>query len=401
MRLNIISLGFCCLFSTPLLAGIAFTTPQGSLKLSGDVEFNMDGASTANQLTSVKSSPEKNKKPGDKERWDINGRILIGFDGYRGLDNGNFAGFTVQPLADLSGQMNLDDAAFFFGQEKMWQIKLGRFEAYDMFPLSQDTFIEYSGNTANDLYADGYGYIYMMKEGRGRSSNGGNAQINGHLDKWYFEINALIEDGTRLFVDQQYHGQKITNEKNVVYLRPIIAWKGDSVSTAVGMETNIVSNAYGYKDENQRWHDESKRTGYGLSSSWKSDNYQSSSAQGTIANINLAYLDAQGETNLTGGANVLWNKFELGYIYAHNKISERTALNNYQHQHNLMNLQGKYKIHTIHTSYLIPNVLDMDNFNIYLGAYWSRLERISTNLSQNDKSNDDRYGARVRFKYLF
>lgn len=34
-----------------------------------------------------------------------------------------------------------------------------------MFPLNQDTFIEYSGNTANDLYSDGYGYIYMMKEG--------------------------------------------------------------------------------------------------------------------------------------------------------------------------------------------------------------------------------------------
>ena len=59
--------------------------------------------------------------------------------------------------------MNLDDAAFFFGNEKNWQTKIGRFEAYDMFPLNQDTFIQYSGNTANDLYADGFGYIYMMK----------------------------------------------------------------------------------------------------------------------------------------------------------------------------------------------------------------------------------------------
>lgn len=35
--------------------------------------------------------------------------------------------------------------------ENDWKIKVGRFEAYDMFPLNQDTFIEYSGNTANDL----------------------------------------------------------------------------------------------------------------------------------------------------------------------------------------------------------------------------------------------------------
>ncbi len=41
--------------------------------------------------------------------------------------------------------MNLDDAVFFFGRENDWKIKVGRFEAYDMFPLNQDTFIEYSG----------------------------------------------------------------------------------------------------------------------------------------------------------------------------------------------------------------------------------------------------------------
>ena len=55
-----------------------------------------------------------------------------------------------------------------FWPENDWKVKVGRFETYDMFPLNQDTFVEYSGNTANDLYSDGYGYIYMMKEGRGR-----------------------------------------------------------------------------------------------------------------------------------------------------------------------------------------------------------------------------------------
>ena len=35
--------------------------------------------------------------------------------------------------------------------------------------LNQDTFVEYSGNTANDTYSDGFGYIYMMKEGRGEA----------------------------------------------------------------------------------------------------------------------------------------------------------------------------------------------------------------------------------------
>ena len=113
----------------------------GDLKFYGDVEFNMDGASGSGSLTSVKTSSNKDWAPGTKERWDINGRILLGFDGMRKMDNGNFAGFSAQPLADMTGKMNLDDAVFFFGREDDWKVKVGRFEAYDMLPLNQDTFI--------------------------------------------------------------------------------------------------------------------------------------------------------------------------------------------------------------------------------------------------------------------
>lgn len=89
----------------------------GDIKFYGDVEFNMDAASKTGSLTSVKQSVNSDWAPGDKERWDINGRILLGFDGYRKMDNGHFAGFSVQPLGDLIGQMYLDDAVFFFGAE--------------------------------------------------------------------------------------------------------------------------------------------------------------------------------------------------------------------------------------------------------------------------------------------
>lgn len=102
-------------------------------------------------------------------------------------------------------------------------MKVGRFEAYDMFPLNQDTFIEYSGNTANDIYADGRGYIYMMKEGRGRSDAGGNFLISKQLDNWYFELNTLLEDGTSLYNNGNYHGRYMEQQKNVAYLRPVIA----------------------------------------------------------------------------------------------------------------------------------------------------------------------------------
>lgn len=38
----------------------------------------------------------------------------------------------------------------------------------------------------------------------------------------------------------------------------------------------------------------------------------------------------------------------------------------------------------------------MNNFDIYLGAYWSQL-----NVDSNEEDNIDCYGGRVRFKYFF
>ncbi|QUG75291.1 porin [Erwinia sp. E602] len=380
------------LFSVPAVAGITFDTPEGSLKLYGDVEFNVDAASRTGQLTSLRTSAGKDWKAGDAERWDVNGRILIGLDGYRLMDNRNFAGFTVQPLADLTGSMNLDDAAFFFGREQDWKFKVGRYEAYDMFPLNQDTLIEYSGNTANNLYNDGYGYIYMMKEGRGRSSSGGAVQLSKQSGPFYFEVNAQASDGTTLFQERNYHGNALDNKKNTIYLRPVVAWSYNDLSAAIAMERNVVSNAYGYTDSNGQFSDQSKRNGYGATFTWNGQ--RANPEDGVVLNLSTAWLDATGEKDFSAGSNILWHDLELGYIYANNDVKE----------FNLANLDvnsdgefilGKYTIHTLHTSYRIRNVMEMNNFDIYLGAYWSKL---NIEQQQDDK---DRYGARVRFKYHF
>jgi len=370
----------------------------GDIKFYGDVEFNMDAASKTGGLTSVKTTANKDWAPGNNERWDINGRLLLGFDGYRRMNDGHFAGFSVQPLADLTGKMNLDDAVFFFGSENDWKVKVGRFEAYDMFPLNQDTFVEYSGNTANDLYSDGYGYIYMMKEGRGRSDSGGNFLISKTIDNWYFELNTLLENGSTLFVDKNYHGIDLTNEKNVAYLRPVVSWQSGRFSTAVAMESNVVNNAYGYRDATGKWIDQSDRTGYGLTMTW---NGQKTDAEnGVVINLNTAFMDATDETDFTTGVNGLWRNAELGYIYAHNKIDEFNSSNFDADCEGdcWVTDPGSYDIHTIHASYLIPNVMNMKNFNIYLGAYTSWVEAHPTDGKGN---SDSRYGGRLRFKYYF
>ncbi|EIH9885634.1 carbohydrate porin, partial [Escherichia coli] len=53
----------------------------------------------------------------------------------------------------------------------------------------------------------------------------------------------------------------------------------------------------------------------------------------------------------------------------------------------------------IHASYQFANVMDMENFNIYLGTYYSILD--SDGDKKHGDDTDDRYGARVRFKYFF
>ncbi|WP_318362974.1 carbohydrate porin [Enterobacter sp.] len=367
------------------------------LKFYGDVEFNMDGASRTGGLTSLKTSANKDWTPGEKERWDINGRILLGFDGMRKGADGKYAGFSVQPLADMSGKMNLDDAAFFFGRQDDWKIKIGRFEAWDMFPLNQDTFIEYSGNTANDLYSDGYGYIYMMKEGRGRSNSGGNFLLSKNLDNWYFEVNTLVEDGSSLFVDQNYHGNALDNRKNVVYVRPVAAWQSGPWTVAAALESNLVNNAYGYQQENGRFRDQSSRTGYGMTMSWNTQRIDAEN--GAVVNLSTAYLDAADEKDFSAGINALWHRVELGYIYAHNKIDRfnMAGVNADCDSDCAILAPGRYDIHTLHTSWQLPEIMDMPNFNIYLGAYASWLDASAS----ESGSNDDRYGARVRFKYLF
>ncbi|WP_336845413.1 carbohydrate porin, partial [Providencia rettgeri] len=51
-----------------------------------------------------------------------------------------------------------------------------------------------------------------------------------------------------------------------------------------------------------------------------------------------------------------------------------------------------------YSSYELPNILNMNNFKIYLGAYYSVIDAKDIDVKNSEK---DRYGARARFKYFF
>lgn len=373
-------------------------TKWGDLKLYGDAEFNIDAKSKKGQLTSIRSMSNSSSNVGDNGKWGLSGGISIGIDGTRKLANGNYAGIFVEPFADISGEVDLSDSVFYFGKQDQWRFQIGRYRAYNMFRSSQDTFIEYSGNTASDLYGDGFGYVYMMKEGRGRSRDGGGMMFSKNYNNWYFELNTIIEDGTSVFRDKKYHGRDLDNRKNAMYLRPVIEWKKDNLTLAGAIETNVIRNAYGYQDSSGNFFDQSRRTGYGLTMRWNT--LENNPVNGIIANLNTAYLDANDESDFSFGANILWRRFFFGYIYAHNNIKAFYIPNNKEggYDHDKFNL-GKYSINTFYLSYEIPDILEMDNLKIYLGAYYSKLEgEKGINIHNSDTT---RYGTRIKFIYYF
>ena len=237
----------------------------------------------------------------------------------------------------------------------------------------------------------------MMKEGRGRSSSGGSFLLSKNIDNWYFEVNTLVEDGSSLFVDRNYHGNALDNRKNVVYVRPVAAWQSGAWSVAAAMESNLVNNAYGYEKTGGGWVDQSNRTGYGMTMSWNT--LKTDAENGAVVNLSTAYLDAADEKDFSAGINALWHRVELGYIYAHNKIDKfnMSGVSAECDGDCAILTPGRYDIHTIHTSWQLPNIMDMPNFNIYLGAYASWLDSSAA----KSGNTDERYGARVRFKYFF
>ena len=135
-------------------------------------------------------------------------------------------------------------------------------------------------------------------------------------------------------------------------------------------------------DENGE--DISDRTGYGSRLSYESGDF--------VFNANLAYLDAHEEENLTVGLNVLWRNFGIGYIHALNDIKDYNPSAT-----NGSIAEGRYDLNTLYTSYRFPDVLDIELFDIYIGAYYSRIDHEKI----NHLDESDRYGGRLRLAYAF
>jgi len=363
--------------ATSAMAAVTYEGDNGSLSFGGDVELNINAYNEHDGGTNL-FSPETHRR---SDRFNQDGRVLLDIGGERHTD-AHYARFKLQPLWGTSGDAGLDDAWLAIGGHGGSEIKVGRFEAFDLFPLGQDVFLQYSGSTSNSLYRDGQSYVYQAREGRGRGDSGQIALSHRFDNDVYFEVATLFGDRSGLFSGDTYHGYQIADDsKSAAIVRPVVAWQPGNVSVALGMETNLVNDSV----VDERGEDIGDRTGYGATISYH---------EGDLTfNLNLAHLEAHEERNTSVGANAVWNDFGVGYIYGRNRIDEV----NPAADPGDITPEGKNTSNTVYASYRFADVLGLSGFDTYLGTYFSYVDH------ENGVSSSDtnRYGARLRLKYHF
>lgn len=311
-------------------AGVSIENDMGAFSIGGDVEFDLNYT---------------DKNATDKQEFSQTGRVLVQVAAEHTVSGDRYIKMQAQPLLKTSGDVELDDAWFAMGKKADWELKVGRFEAYDLFPVGQDTMLAYAGDEP-----------YRANAARGRGDNG-QVAFSKTFDNVYFELSSLYAKHNTKTVNNV---EVNAHDQNAVFLRPVVSFQAtDSFRVAGGLEANVTADK---KDADNDF------MGYGVTANY--------SADAVSVNLNYAFrdFDSQTKEQSTIGANLLVSGFGLGHVYSQDETNAT-----------------KTKLNTTYASYEIANVWDVDALNIYLGTYYSK---------QSDSDNKD-LGARVRFKYFF
>ncbi|GAL15926.1 putative glycoporin [Vibrio astriarenae] len=193
----------------------------------------------------------------------------------------------------------------------------------------------------------------------------------------------MLGDRSNLFdggLDGKYHGKEIESSKDSFLLRPVLAYQTGDFKVAASVETNLVSDAIVADGL-----DISDRTGYGLTGSWTSGDW--------LVNANVAYLDAVDENNFSAGVNALWNNVGLGYIH---------SINQYENEAFSSWAEGDVSVSTWYASYAFLDVLEVQDFSILLGTYYTMVNnKLNQQSDVSAFAEEDDFGARVRLFYEF
>ncbi|MGX9522847.1 carbohydrate porin [Vibrio mediterranei] len=344
------------LASSSYAAGTTFgNTTDGQLTLSGDIElnFNARNIDTENGLKVADSGKSFNQ----------DGRISFAVEGQRTIGL-NTLSFKFNPTYKTEGEVGLDDAWLNLSRNNT-NLKVGRFEAADLFPKGQDIFVNNAGDAVDDSIVTPNFYLYEMKEGRGRAKEAGQIMLTQGFGNVTAEVSTVfgkrsdIADITKATIDDS------------LYIRPVVTYTNEGFTISGGMEAQVLSDTIVVNGK-----DIGKRIGFGATTGYATDNFS------VLANY--AQMNAEDETDRSIGINTTLYGIGLGYIRGINDVGKNSVLN-----------KPSGSLDTFYTSYEFKQVLGFDNFDTYLGAYYSKYSQDDTNKSAND------LGARLRLKYYF
>lgn len=263
------------------LAPAAFAAPTIDANIELDSTYNSGSANNATNNAGV-----------SKTGMDQSGRLELNISQKAGTDY--FVAGRATLLAQKGGGAGTDDLWVQLGSASA-DVKLGRFEAADLFPIAQDTVVNHAGN------------VYGTNLLRGRTDKfhaAGTFKMGGTLS---FELGLIDATDTALG----------TGAKGV---RPVVMFS----SGAFGFKLGAESGQYGVSGN--------KIDGMGATVGY--------SANGMALNVNFAQgkRDAATDNKMTSLAiNGQIGAFAAGFVSAKND-----------------QVGGDFQIQTVHASYSIP-----------------------------------------------
>ncbi|WP_133012092.1 carbohydrate porin [Marinomonas flavescens] len=342
-------------------AGAKFTTDSGTLTVGADIRYSVGSETNRNTLA-------------DSGNAVSDGRVILKINGEKVLENNNFVAFSLNPAWKQYGEPKPYDMYLQFGVKKDWNIKVGRQKAINLSP-----------NDTSSSDQDSYVYIPISKTmvyradiARGRLSSTG--------DDGQYTFTKVVNKTTQFQLAVQSLDKGAT-----IIARPVVTHNFEKGSIAVGLEAPIMSsdevgtetfmtandNFYNDITKNQIVDDGSAWIGTGITGTYKMTNDLQIVAR--AAYLIDDRIKSNKATSYAAGLGARYKNFYLGAI--HGVRNTEIDANDTEEW-------------DVYSYYEFPNILTIENFNIFLGAGYSSSK-------VNKVSQSDIIGSKVTLKYTF
>ena len=354
----------------------AFAPLAAAIDVRGDFEYDI---SLKDSDAAIGDDPE-----GSSSQTSGRVRIIVSHTETRG---DNFVTGYVQANQGFNQSATTDDAWIQFGSSR-WDLKIGRFEAFNLFPGGKDTFVSMMG-VVGDVAGDTVTTSvtgYQANALRGRQQNGlaFNFNLSSALS---FELGTVWGD--------RNPGDAAVGDTATMFngWRPVLTWSQGPFSVSAGLE--IIDNEPEMTDANGNLVTPKETAidqldGLGLTASAElaggSLNFNYATADITTAGFAAASMHSEEERTRTSiGVNYTLGPWGVGMRMDEdelNKTGDATCMD----------------VPATMTTAAVPCANDD---TVFYAAYTVPILRTGANATFAYSQSDAQSGLRVRFNYAF